>query len=372
MYIARAIKTINYRDIANYPSNHTEEDETVRTNLLEKLWASAVVGAFFALIAGPAIAGSMIKKPGNYPSRPITVICCYGKGGGSDQSVDAIAGPGAKIMGAKINKINKPGGGGLNCLPDFLQTPADGYTILQHIDTLPSRYVEGRIDLNPVEELEPLLIMNVAPTMLFVKPDDKRFLTNGKPDFDKVVAHAKANPGKMTVSNVNIPMEIVTMAVVEKHFGFTTKQVMFDKPAERYGAVIGGQLDVLMEQPGDVSKHVQAGKLAPVLAVWPERLSLYPDTLAAGKDYGLDWEPLIRYRGLFVKKGTPKEIVDYLAAVFAEAYKSDEHQAFVKRKSLDIVDSFRSAEDTRMLVKDAVKTYTKAFKDLGMKVRAGL
>lgn len=344
----------------------------MRTNHRKTLATIGFIGLVAAWSAGTAIAGGMIKKPGNYPARPITVICCYGKGGGSDQSVDAIAGPAAKIMNAKINKINKPGGGGLNCLPDFLQTPADGYTILQHIDTLPSRYVEGRIDLNPVTELEPLLIMNVAPTMLFIKPDDKRFLTNGKPDFDKVVAHAKANPGKMTVSNVNIPMEIVTMAVVEKHFGIKTKQVMFDKPAQRYGAVIGGQLDILMEQPGDVVKHVQAGKLAPVLTIWPHRLGLYANTPATGKDYGLDWEPLIRFRGLFVKKGTPKEIVTYLAAVFAESFKSDQHQAFVKRKSLDIVDSFRSAEDTKVLLKDAVKTYTKAFKDLGMNVRAGL
>jgi tripartite-type tricarboxylate transporter receptor subunit TctC len=300
------------------------------------------------------------------------VICCYGKGGGSDQSVDAIVGPAEKIMNAKFNKINKPGGGGLNCLPDFLQTPADGYTILQHIDTLPSRYVEGRIDLNPVEALEPLLVMNVAPTMLFINPDDQRFLTNGKPDWNKVVAYAKSKPGEMTVSNVNIPMEIVSMAMVERHFGIKTKQVMFDKPAERYGAVIGGQLDVLMEQPGDVVKHVEAGKLAPVLAIWPDRIPLYPDTVATGKDYGLNWEPLVRFRGLFVKKGTPKEVVSYLAAVFAESYKSPQHQDFLKRKSLDIVPSFRSADDTKKMMENALSNYAAAFKDLGMPMRPGL
>ena len=121
-----------------------------------------------------------------------------------------------------------------------------------------------------------------------------------------------------------------------------------------------------------MSKHVQAGKLAPVLAIWRERIPLYPDTPATGKDYGLDWDPLVRFRGLFVKKGTPPEIVQYLAAVFAEAYKSDEHQAFLKRKSLDIVPSFRGADDTKKMLEDAVVNYTKAFKDLGMPVRAGL
>ena len=309
---------------------------------------------------------------GDYPNRPITVICCYGKGGGSDQSVDAIAGPAAEIMGAKINKINITGGGGMNCLPEFLQAPADGYTLLQHIDTITSRYVEGRIDLNPIEDLEPLVIMNVAPTMLFINAEDDRFQTNGEPDFDKLLAYARANPGEMTVSNINIPMELVTMAVLEEHFGIKVKQVLNDKAAQRYGVVIGGQLDVLMEQPGDVSKHVEGGKLKPILTIWPTRFDSFPNTKATGSDYGLDWDPLLRFRGMFTRKGTPPEIVEYLAKVFSEAYKSDQHQEFVKRKSLDIVDSYRSREDTAALLKDAEGIYASAYRELGINVREGL
>lgn len=319
-----------------------------------------------------SFSSSFAAGPGGYPERPITVICCYGKGGGSDQAVDAIVGPAAKIMNAKINKINITGGGGLNCLPEFLQAPADGYTLLQHIDTLPSRYVEGRIDLNPVEDLEALVIMNVAPTMLFINGEDERFQTDGVPDFDKLVEYAKQEEGKLTVSNINIPMELVSMGVVEKHFGFKSRQVLTGKSAERFGAVIGGQLDVLMEQPGDVSKYVEAGHLKPILALWPTRFENFPDTKALGADYGLDWNPLLRFRGMFVRKGAPAEVVEYLADVFAQAYQSEEHQDFVKRKSLDIVDSFRSRADTTRILEDSVGVYIDAFRELGMPVREGL
>ena len=98
-------------------------------------------GLGLAGFAGSALAD--IKKPGAYPKRPITIIVCYGKGGGSDQAVAAMQGPLSKIMGVKVNKINKPGGGGVNCLPDFQQAPADGYTILQHGDGMASKYVSG-------------------------------------------------------------------------------------------------------------------------------------------------------------------------------------------------------------------------------------
>ena len=331
------------------------------------VFASIVTG--FGLIAATSVNAA---GPGGYPSRPITVICCYGKGGGSDQAVDGIVGPAAKIMNAKINKINITGGGGLNCLPEFLQAPADGYTILQHIDTLASRYVEGRIDLNPVTDVESLVIMNVAPTMLFINGDDERFQTDGVPDFEKLVAYAKQEPRKLTASNINIPLELISMAVIEQHFGIEVKQVLTGKSAERFGAVIGGQLDILMEQPGDVSKYVEAGNLKPILALWPTRFEKFPDTKALGEDYGLDWEPLLRFRGMFVKQGTPPDIIEYLADVFAEAYNSEEHKDFVKRKSLDVVNSFRSRDDTEVMLEEAVSVYAAELRALGLPVREGL
>ena len=341
----------------------------VFANLIFGVSAAALLSVSGLVVPKHAVAGD---GPGGYPERPITVICCYGKGGGSDQAVDAIVGPAAKIMNAKINKINITGGGGLNCLPEFLQAPADGYTLLQHIDTLTSRYVEGRIDIDPITDVESLVIMNVAPTMLFIKGDDERFQTDGVPDFEKLIAYAKQESELMTVSNINIPLELVTMAIIEKHFDFKVKQVLTGKAAERYGAVIGGQMDVLMEQPGDVSKFVEAGNLKPILAIWPTRFDNFPDTPSLGADYGLEFEPLLRFRGMFAKNGTPPEIVEYLADVFAEAYKSEDHQSFVKRKSLDIVDSFRSREDTAKILADSVVSYSNAFKELGLPIREGL
>ncbi len=312
------------------------------------------------------------KKPGGYPSRPITIIMCYGKSGGSAQAIMAMKGPMSKIMGTKVNMISKPGGGGINCLPDYQQTPADGYTLLMHTDSLITKYVGGFHDIHPTKDLTPLVIMNVAPTGMYIKGGDKRFLTNGKPDWEKVVKYAKQGDKKLSVSNLNSEMELITQIKVEEHFGFNAKQVLFNKPAQRYGAVIGGKLDVLVEQPGDVSKHVAAGTLAPVLSVWPERFKIAPDAKSTHADFGMKWDPLLRVRGFFIKKETPPEIVAYLSQVMAEAYRTDEHQAFLKRKNLNIVDSFRSAEDAKKIFDASIIEYAKIYKEMGRKVRSGL
>jgi len=318
-----------------------------------------------------AISADM-AKPDNYPKRPVTVIVCYGKGGGSDQAVAALQEPASQILGVKVNKINKPGGAGVNCLPDFLQAPADGYTILQHTDGIITKYVKGIHDVHPTKDLTPILTSNVVPTGLFVKAGDDRFYENGKPSFKKVLAYAKGGQGKLQVSNINAELELVTMSKVEEFFGFSTRQVMFDKPAQRYGAVMGGKLDILMEQPGDVMKHVQGGKLAPVLSIWPERFSVFPDTEATGSDFGMKWDPLLRIRGLYVKSDTPDEIKKYLESVFAKAYESEKHQAFLKRKSMNIVNSYYDIDGTIKVVDAAIVTYAKIFKEMGEGVRDSL
>jgi tripartite-type tricarboxylate transporter receptor subunit TctC len=345
-------------------------EEVMRLGIGYKTLLSVIILAGFAINLGSALAG--IKKPGGYPSRPITIMFCYGKSGGSAQSIMAMKSPAAKIMGVNINMVSKPGGGGVNCLPDYLQTPSDGYTILQHTDGIVTSYVAGKHNLHPGKDLIPLLIMNIAPTGLYIKGGDDRFLTNSKPDFKKVVQYAKQGKGKLSLSNINSDMELITRIMVEKHFGYESKQVLFGKPAQRYGAVIGGKLDLLMEQPGDVSKHVAAGTLAPILSIWPERFKVAPDAQSTGADFGMKWDPLLRFRGLFVRKDTPPEIVKYLQEVMAEAYKTDEHQAFIKRKSLDIVESFRSGEDAKKIMFSSVSDYAKIFKEMGRDVRDGL
>ena len=319
------------------------------------------------MYAGTALADEMIAKPGDYPNRPITMVVCFGKGGGLDQEVEAMQGPMSEIMGVKVNRVNKAGGGGLNCLPELEQTPADGYTILAYADTLVSKYASGDHDMHPSKYWTPLAMTNIAPTGIFIKGDDERFLTNGKPDWNKVVAYGKKN--ELSVSNINVAMELVTMAKVEEFFGIKTKQVLFDKPAARYGAVIGGKLDIIMEQPGDVISYVKAGKLAPVLAIWPERWSIFPDTPATGADYGMKWEPLLRFRGYWVNAKTPDPIKSYLEKVLKKAYNSKSHKAFLERKALTIVDSWKARPEFTKAIDDAVDTYIGIFKTTGQRYR---
>jgi tripartite-type tricarboxylate transporter receptor subunit TctC len=306
-------------------------------------------------------------KPDSFPQRAVTIIVCFGAGGGADQMARAIAGPAEKVMGAPIRIVNKPGAGGLGCIPDFLSAPADGYTLLQHTDNLVTLYSSGKSDLNPVSDVTPLLIANVVPSQIYINAKDDRFLTNGKPDFRKVISHAKANPGQLTVANYGTPenMEGVTLAKLEQYFDVKFKVIAFEKAVERYGSVVGRKIDLLLEQPSDVKSLILSGDLAPVLSIWPKRFEQYSDTQAIGTDFKMDWSPLVRWRALFVQNDTPKEITDYLEAAFKQAWESKEHQAWLERMGMQLLNSYRSSEETKKVAADQIMSYTEVYRSLG-------
>ncbi len=342
---------------------------TIRAATTGRGIAAALAGAVAtaALTVGGTAAIAQ-DKPENFPNRPITIVVCYGVGSGSDSAVAELIPTAEEAMGVRINKVNRPGGGGLNCMPEFMQAPADGYTLLQNSDPVVSKYVLGQSDIHPTEDIRPLITMSAAPTGFYVRSDDERFHDEeGNPSWDKVVEYAKENP--TTLSNIPVEMEQVTAQVALDFFDIHMDQVLFNRAAERFAAVIGGQVDVLMEQPGDVAEFIEAGQLTPVLAVWPERWDFAPDTPATGADYGMEWQPLLRVRSLFVPADTPEDVYRYLEKVFTDAFNSESYQDFMERGRLNIVRSYYSGDETTEMFNKDIDTYKQVLSDLGMDVR---
>ena len=137
-----------------------------------KLLAATV--AISSMLAGNAF-GEMIEKPDGYPARPITMIVPFGAGGGSDQLARAMAQSMGKTADIQFQVVNKPGGGGTAAIPDFMLSPADGYTVMEHIDNAISAYAAGDIKENPAEDWVPICMTQITFSQIYVRSDDDRF-----------------------------------------------------------------------------------------------------------------------------------------------------------------------------------------------------
>ena len=331
---------------------------------LGTLFASLVLGA---ALAGPALAAEdtlpdSLERPNGFPERPLSMIVPYGPGGGSGQVARAMAQAVTEVTGVAVTPDYKPGGSGIVGLGTFMATPPDGYTILEHIDDATSAFVSGASDINPAEDLVPLVISQITFSQIYIRSNEDRFT-----DWGSFVEWAKAQGGNATIANVSREgsMERMNLKQVMDHFGFNLQQISFDKGGPRYGALKGGQVDALFEQPGDVRGFLDSGDFKPILTLLHERPPAFAD-VPAMKDVGLEFEPLMRFRGFYVKKGVPEDRLKWLQWAFQKAFFAPSYQEYNKSKFMDLIDSFRDTPGAIDLINQTGEGYRRVYKETGL------
>ena len=149
------------------------------------------------------------------------------------------------------------------------------------------------------------MISQVTFSQIYIRTNETRY--NDWPSF---VEWVKAQGGKATIANVSKEgsMERVTMKFITDATGMEIQQISFDKGAPRYGALLGGQVDALFEQPGDVRKFLDADNFKPILTIFDDRPSVFAD-VPTHREMGMDFDPLLRFRGFYVHKDAPADRV---------------------------------------------------------------
>lgn len=336
-----------------------------------KTLTAVAVAASIAGVASLAQAGecrraeASMDKPGGFPDRALTMIVPYGPAGGSGQVAAAMAEAVTELTGVSINRDHKPGGSGTVGMTAYMASPADGYNVLEHIDDASSAHALDSGLPNPAEDLVPLVTSQVTFSQIYIRTNETRYS-----DWPSFVEWVKAQGGKATIANVSKEgsMERVTMKFITDATGMQIQQISFDKGAPRYGALLGGQVDALFEQPGDVRKFLDAGNFKPILTIFDERPGVFAD-VPTHKEMGMDFEPLLRFRGFFVHKGIPDDRLAWLQWAFQRAYCEDSYQKFNDSKFMNVIDSYRDTDGAKKLITSTIKQYREVYKQMGLDVK---
>jgi tripartite-type tricarboxylate transporter receptor subunit TctC len=330
-----------------------------------------ITAAALASFAGVALAGeckvseSSMAKPGGFPDRALTMIVPYGPGGGSGQVAAAMAEAVSGLTSVGINRDHKPGGSGTVGMTAYMAAPADGYTVLEHIDDASSAHALDSSKPNPAVDLIPLVISQVTFSQIYIRTNETRYT-----DWPSFVEWVKAQDGKATIANVSKEgsMERVIMKFITEASDMEIQQISFDKGAPRYGALLGGQVDALFEQPGDVRKFLDADNFKPILTVFNERPGVFSD-VPTHREMGMNFEPLLRFRGFYVHQNAPADRVDWLKWAFQRAYCEDSYQAYNESKFMTVIDSYRDTNGAIDMINGAIAQYRDVYKEMGLDVK---
>ena len=186
---------------------------------------AAVAAGIFAL---PALAA--------FPEKPVTVICPWAPGGGTDVLLRALSKAAEKHLGQTINVVNQTGGGGAIGHNAIRAARPDGYTVGMITFELNSLPPQGLVPFT-WKDFDPLMRINSDPAALTVRADAPYSTVRGFMDY------AKANPGEVTIGN-SAPGSVwhIAAGLVAEKTGVQVKHVPFDGAAPAVTSLVGGQL----------------------------------------------------------------------------------------------------------------------------------
>jgi tripartite-type tricarboxylate transporter receptor subunit TctC len=327
--------------------------------------ATLILGVGTANAFVCSVSDATMAKPGGFPERALTMIVPYGPAGGSGQVAAGMAEAVTSLTGVSINRDHKPGGSGTLGMAAYMAMPADGYNVMEHIDDASSAHALDSGQPNPASDLIPLVTSQVTFSQIYIRTNETRFS-----DWASFSAWVGAQNGKATIANVSKEgsMERVTMKFVTEAAGIKIQQISFDKGAPRYGALLGGQVDALFEQPGDVRNFLDSGDFKPILTIFNERPSVFSD-VPTHKDVGMTFEPLLRFRGFFVHKNAPADRVAWLNWAFQKVFCEYSYQKFNDSKYMSVIDSYRDTDGSIALINSTVEQYRAVYKEMGLELK---
>ncbi len=265
-----------------------------------------------------------------FPDKPVKLIVPYPAGGGADSWSRIVAGRLEKILGQPIVFDYRPGGSTTIGAEAAARAPADGYTIHLY-DSTAFAYVPNmrRVSYDPIGGFVPLAHLGVIPFVLVAHPSVPA------KSVSELVAHAKANPGRLNCASAGVgsPHHLIA-ELFKARTGITMNHVPYKGAAQYVADLLGGQVDLAVSTIGPAAPHVQSGKLRALGVSTLKRSVALPDvpTIAEQGVAGFDEKPW----NLFVAPaGVPAGPLERLRAALRDAIADPEIGAALSKAGVE-------------------------------------
>lgn len=275
-----------------------------------------------------------------YPSKPIRVIVPLTAGGALDAGVRLLAEGLRMVLKQPVIVENRPGALYVIGISALTSAPADGYTLLALNSSMTSvQAVSHKFDM--LKQLALISKTSETPALLMVSAKSP-FKTAAD-----LVAHAKANPGKLTygVAGPGSGEHLLNLAMERAH-GFRGTMIPYKGSADATIALVGGEIDY-QYAPGPLAAQFQArGAVRPLAVFSPKRAKEFPDVPTAA-EAGIPVAPYTYWGGMAAVAGTPPAIVQALHRAIAEASADPEYVSKLQAMGASVALSESSEAYTR-------------------------
>jgi tripartite-type tricarboxylate transporter receptor subunit TctC len=246
----------------------------------------------------------------DYPAKPVRILLGFPVGQATDVLARIVAVRLSSQYGQQFYVDNRPGAAGIIATDLAAKAEPDGYTLLASssgpLAVNPTLYAKLPYDV--ARDFVVFAGLGVVPYAVVVNPNSPI------KDIKGLVAHAKANPGKLNYASggSGVTNHLVT-EMFKAAAGIDMQHVPYKGGPAALTDLIGGQVDVMFETLTATLPLVKSGKLRAIAVSSANRASALPEmpTISESGYPGFTGVPFV---AMAAPAKTPKPIVGRLNA----------------------------------------------------------
>ena len=317
----------------------------------------------FRALAASAIlftcAGSASAQ--TWPTRSIRMVVPYTPGGYTDLMARLVGQKISEALGQPIVFENKPGANAIIGTDAVAKAAPDGYTFGTVIAAhAVNATLNPKLPYDTLKDLNYVSLMSVAPLIMIAHPSLPA--NNVK----ELVALAKTKPGQLNFASSGVGAAAhLTMEMFKSRTGVEMQHIPYKGTAGALQDTVGGQINVMFDIVGPLMPQVRSGNAKAIVVTAKERIPAAPDVPTMAEQGVPDFISGT-WAGIIAPAGTPKEIVDRVAAEAKKALADPAMKAKLAEQGIVAVGD--GPDEFRVFVTDEISRWSKVITDAGIKM----
>jgi tripartite-type tricarboxylate transporter receptor subunit TctC len=249
-----------------------------------------------------------------WPSRPVRFVVPFPPGGSTDLAARTLADKLGRSLGAQFIVENRAGGGGAIGASEVARAAPDGYTILFAADPITTlALVVRNVPFDTLRDFTPITQVTTQPIAVAVHA------SLPVKTLQELVAHAKANPGKLSFAHSGTGSgQHMSGELLKRLAGIDIVHVPYKGGGPAVQDLVGGQVPMGVLGSTPLIPHHKAGRIRIVAFTSKERFAPMPE-IPTVHESGFPGFDTSQWLGLLAPRGTPQEVVSRLHLETANA-----------------------------------------------------
>jgi tripartite-type tricarboxylate transporter receptor subunit TctC len=247
--------------------------------------------------------------------KPITIVVPFAPGGANDLIARLYAKEISQELKTNVIVENRPGAGAVVGTAYVARSKPDGYIFLVGSNGTVTNTLIRSDQPYKDSDIEPVAMLAIVPSVIVTNP------SNPANNLKEVVENAKKSGRAVNFSTAGMgSTPDFVGAMVKLETGMKMEMIPYKSGAENVAAVVGGQTDMTSEASMVTLPLVKAGKLKALATTW-DHLDSAPD-IKTTAELGFPNIRIGHWEGLYVRAGTPADIMDKMNAAVRKASQS--------------------------------------------------